>query len=305
MNTPTHSPIVRTELSRRTFLAGAGGLTFSIALGAGLMQPASLARAADPSVKMGAWVTIGTDGIITVMAPTAEMGQGTLTALPLILAEELDADWSKVRAEFAPPNPKVFGNPHPLLNGGQASLASIAVPGYFMPLRLAGAQVRRVLLDAAAAKWNVPVNELTTEASQVFHAKSNQRISYGEIARFATVPAEMPKISESDLKKPAQFRLIGRSDIGRTDVASKVNGSAQYGIDVQVPDMVYATVLESPMEGAKAQNINTDEVMKVPGVTKVLAVPFGVAVIGTSVEATRMGRAQGDMGHQGCRGCNL
>ena len=276
-------------MKRRTFLASASGLTFSLALG-GTGLIGTDAQAADNAVKVNAWVTIGTDSTITVMVPTGEMGQGTLTALPLILAEELDADWSKVKAEFAPPNPKVYGNPHPLLNGGQASLASVAIPGYFKPLRLLGAQARLVLVNAVADKWQVPAAELTTDTGFVIHAKTNQRISYGDVAKFATIPAELPKVNESDLKKPAQFKLIGRSDIGRTDVTSKTNGTAQYGIDVSVPDMVYATVLESPMEGAKAENVNSDEALAIPGVTKVIPLPFGVAVIGTSVQATRLAR---------------
>ncbi len=276
-------------MKRRTFLASASGLTFSLTLGgAGLMG--KNAQAADNAMKVNAWITIGTDSSVTVMVPTGEMGQGTLTALPLILAEELDADWSKVKTEFAPPNPKVYGNPHPLLNGGQASLASVAIPGYFKPLRVLGAQARLVLVNAVAEKWQVPSTELTTDTGFVIHAKTNQRISYGDVAKFATIPAELPKISDSDLKKPAQFKLIGRTDIGRTDVKSKTNGSAQFGIDVSVPDMVYATVLEAPMEGAKAENINTDEALAIPGVTRVIPLPFGVAVIGNSVHATRLAR---------------
>jgi len=276
-------------MKRRTFLASASGLTFAMAVG-GVGIISTDAQAADPALKLNAWVTIGTDGSITVMVPTGEMGQGTMTALPLILAEELDADWSKVKAEFAPPNPKVYGNPHPLLNGGQASLASVAVPGYFKPMRVLGAQARLVLVNAVADKWQVPATELTTDTGFVIHAKSNQRISYGEVAKFAVVPAELPKINDSDLKKPSQFKLIGRTDIGRTDVKSKTNGSAQYGIDVSVPDMVYATVLEAPMEGAKAENINSDEALAIPGVTRVIPLPFGVAVIGNSVHATRLAR---------------
>jgi isoquinoline 1-oxidoreductase beta subunit len=276
-------------MKRRTFLASASGLTFSLALGgAGLMG--KQAQAADNAMKVNAWITIGTDNTLTVMVPTGEMGQGTLTSLPLILAEELDADWSKVKTELAPPNPKVYGNPHPLLNGGQASLASVAIAGYFKPLRVLGAQARLVLVNAVADKWQVPSTELTTDTGFVIHAKTNQRISYGDVAKFATVPAELPKINDSDLKKPAQFKLIGREDIGRSDVKSKTNGSAQFGIDVSVPDMVYATVLEAPMEGAKAENINSDEALAIPGVTKVIPLPFGVAVIGTSVHATRMAR---------------
>jgi isoquinoline 1-oxidoreductase beta subunit len=276
-------------MQRRTFLASASGLTFSLALGgAGVIGKDALAS--ETAIKVNAWVTIGTDNSVTVMVPTAEMGQGTLTALPLILAEELDADWSKVKTEFAPPNPKVYGNPHPLLNGGQASLASVAIPGYFKPLRVLGAQARLVLVNAVADKWQVPATELTTDTGVVIHAKSNQRISYGDVAKFATIPAELPKVNDSDLKKPAQFKLIGRSDIGRTDVKSKTNGTAQFGIDVSVPDMVYATVLEAPMEGAKAENVNSDEAMAIPGVTRIIPLPFGVAVIGTSVHATRLAR---------------
>ena len=278
-----------THINRRTFLASSTGLTFSLAVGGSMLMSQS-AQAADPAIKLNAWITIGTDNTVTMMVPTAEMGQGTTTALPMILAEELDADWSKVKAEFAPPNPKVYGNPHYLLNGGQATLASVAVAGYFTPLRVLGAQARQVLVDAVAAKWNVPASELTTDKSQVIHAKSNQRISYGEIAKFATVPAELPKISANDLKKPDQFKLIGRADLGRTDVKSKTNGTAQFGIDVTVPDMVYATILEAPMEGAKAENINTEEAMAIPGVTRVIPLPFGVAVIGNSVQATRLAR---------------
>jgi isoquinoline 1-oxidoreductase beta subunit len=278
-----------TDMKRRTFLATTSGLTFSLALGgAGMLGTA--AQANDSAFKVNAWITIGTDDSITLMVPTAEMGQGTLTALPLILAEELDADWAKVKAEFAPPNPKVYGNPHPLLNGGQASLASVAVAGYFKPLRILGAQARLVLVQAVATKWNVPTTELTTDQGYVIHAKSNQRISYGEVAKFATVPAELPKISDGDLKKPEQFKLIGRTDIGRTDVKSKTNGTAQFGIDVNVPDMVYATILEAPMEGAKAENINTDEAMAIPGISRIIPLPFGVAVIGDSVHATRLAR---------------
>lgn len=123
------------------------------------------------------------------------------------------------------------------------------------------------------------------------HDRAGLRIAYGEIAKFAAAPAEPPKITEAELKQPSQFRLIGRKNIGRVDVPSKVNGTARYGIDVQVPDMVYASVLESPMDGAKPENVNSADAMKVPGVTRVLPMPFGVAVIGKTVEATRAGRA--------------
>jgi len=278
------------DLSRRGFVKSAAGLTFSFALSGALLGRASEAFAAVADAKLNAWVTIGADNTITILCPTSEMGQGVLTALPLILAEELDADWSKVRCEFAPGNPKIYGGVHKMFPGAQVTIASVSVPAYYMPLRMAGAQARKVLLDNVAAEWKVPVAELTTDRSTITHRKSKRRISYGDVVKFAKVPAEPPKIAEADLKKPSQFKLIGRKDIKRVDVPSKVNGTAKYGIDVQVPGMVYATILQSPMDGAKAESVNTDEVMKVKGVTRVIPLPFGVAVVGDTVEATRLGR---------------
>jgi isoquinoline 1-oxidoreductase beta subunit len=277
------------DISRRSFVAGAAGLTFSFTLSASLTGRLSEALAAE-GAKLNAWVTIGTDNIVTILCPSAEMGQGVLTSLPLILAEELDADWSKVKAEFAPANPKLYGNPHELFKGAQITAGSVSVPGYFMPLRMAGAQARRVLIDNVATQWKVPAGELSTDRGFVIHKKTGRRMSYGDVAKFATIPAEAPKITEADLKKPSQFRLIGRKDIGRVDVPSKANGTAKFGIDIHVPDMIYASVLEAPLEGSKAEVLNMDEVTKIKGVTKVLALPFGVAVLGDTVEATRAGR---------------
>src|SRR4051812_16223906 len=277
------------DLSRRSFMQGAGGLTFAFALSGALLGRASDAYAAE-GAKLNAWVTIGTDDTITILCPSSEMGQGVLTALPMILAEELDADWPKVKQEFAPGNPKLYGGAHKMFPGAQVTLASVSVPAYLMPLRMAGAQARRVLIDNVAEKWGVPAAELTTEKSKVVHKKSKRSISYGEVAKFAKVPAELPKIAEGDIKKRKDFKLIGRKDIGRVDVPSKVNGTAKYGIDVQVPGMVYASLLHAPMDGAKAESVNTDEVMKIKGVTRVIPLPFGVAVIGDTVEATRLGR---------------
>ena len=208
-----------TDISRRGFVAGAAGMTFAFTLG-GLGHGGEALGATQPT-KFNAWVSIAPDNTISIVCPAAEMGQGVYTSLPLILAEELDADWSKVKTEFAPANPKVYGNPHELFHGAQITAASVSVPGYFMPLRMAGAQARKVLLDAVAEKWRVPVAELTTDKSTITHKKSGRKITYGEVVAFATVPAEPPKISEADLKKPAQFKLIGRKDIGRSDVPPK------------------------------------------------------------------------------------
>src|SRR3954462_8597960 len=167
------------DLSRRSFMQGAGGLTFAFALSGALLGRASDAFAAE-GAKLNAWVTIGTDDTVTILCPSSEMGQGVLTALPMILAEELDADWPKVKQEFAPGNPKLYGGVHKMFPGAQVTLASVSVPSYFMPLRLAGAQARRVLLDNVAASWKVPVEELSTEPSAVVHKKSKRRISYGD-----------------------------------------------------------------------------------------------------------------------------
>src|SRR6202007_3063904 len=123
---------------------------------------------------LNAWVTIGVDGTITILCPTSEMGQGVLTSLPLSLAEDPGADWSKVKCEFAPGNPKIYGGEHKMFPGAQVTLASVSVPAYYMPLRLAGAQARKVLIDNVAEQWKVPASELTTDRSTVIHAKSKR-----------------------------------------------------------------------------------------------------------------------------------
>ena len=282
--------LLETKISRRGFLKGTGALTFSFTF-AGLTggRPGE-ALAQEGAATFNAWVSIAANGTVTVMMPTSEMGQGVLTSMPLILAEELDADWSKVTTQYAPPIPKIYGNYHPLFNGAMLTAASISTPGYWGSLRMAGAQARRVLIDNVAREWKVPAAELSTDTGFVVHAASGRRVSYGDVVRFANVPAEPPKIADSELKKPSQFKLIGRQDLQRVDVPSKTNGSARYGIDVRLPGMVYASVLESPMEGAKPASTNADVVMKVPGVTRVLPLPFGVAVVGETVQATRLGR---------------
>src|SRR5262249_26458163 len=134
-----------TTLTRRSFVGGAAGLTFAFTLGAVGRVPHALAAA--QAAKINAWVTIGTDGTLTILCPAAELGRGVMASCPLLRAEKLAADWSKVKAEFAPGNPKTSANPHELFKGSQITAASVSVPGYFTPLRIAGAQARRVLID--------------------------------------------------------------------------------------------------------------------------------------------------------------
>src|SRR5690242_1771080 len=256
------------DVSRRTFMTGAAGFTFALASGL-------RADAARSEVTLSPWVTISTDNTVAIMSPAAEMGQGSLTSLPLILAEELDADWSKVRVVVAPPNDELYKNPG---FGYMYTAGSNAVTSYFKPLRLFGAQVRKVLLANAATHWNVPVAELTTGPNVVIHEKSGRRLTYGEIAAFAEIPAKAPEVAESELKPPKSFRLIGH-DVMRTELPSKVNGTAQYAIDVQVPGMVYGAILRSPVEGAGPDKIDDAKTKAIAGVLEIVPLPYGVGVI--------------------------
>jgi len=275
---------MNSPLSRRDFLGTtAAGLTFALTLAADPLELVADAAAAPLSPNL--WVTIGTDDTITIVSPAAELGQGSFTSLPVILAEELDADWSKVKLVQPPVwDPKQYGNPE--YNGVLSTTSSFAVRGYFKPMRVAGAQARRVLIDAAAAKWGVPADELTTEPGAVVHKASGRRLRYGEIAAFAKVPAELPKIEDKDLKPKASFRLIGK-DIPRVELRGKVMGTAPYAMDVQVPGMVYAAVLQSPYQGGAPVAVDDTRARQVSGITDVVKLPGGVGVIGTSVEATQ------------------
>jgi isoquinoline 1-oxidoreductase beta subunit len=277
--------IMNHGVSRRAFLKeSAAGLTLALTIA---VDPRALIgeAAADASYAPSVWLNIATDGTISIVSPAAEIGQGTSTTIPLIIADELDADWAKVKPILPPAwDEKKYGNPE--YNMTFQTSASSSVRGYFKPVRIAGAQARRVLLDAVAAKWNVPVGELSTEPSVVVHKASGRRISYGEIAAFAQAPAEMPKIDEKDLKNPKDFRYIGK-DIPRYELPLKVRGAAIYGMDVQVPGMVYAALLQSPYPGGAPQTVDDSAARKVPGITDVIRLPDGVGVIGDTVEGTQ------------------
>jgi len=273
---------VQADSSRREFLTGVAGFTLLLTV-----APETFVgeASADAPLSLNIWLTIATDGTITIVSPAAEMGQGTFTTLPAVLAEELDADWSKVKAVFPPEwNEKKFGNPQ--WNGLFNTTASLATRGYFKPMRIAGAQARRVLLDAVSEKWSVPLSELSTEPSVVVHRATSHRIGYGEIAGFAKAPSELPKIEENDLKKTPEFRYIGK-DLPRLELPTKVTGAAIYGIDVQVPGMVYAAVLQSPYEGGTPAMIDDSTARAVPDITHVIRLPAGVGIVGNSVEATQ------------------
>jgi isoquinoline 1-oxidoreductase subunit beta len=259
-------------LSRRSFLVVTGAFGVTVAFGS-----SPDAAPAATSFAPNAWVTIGDDNIVTIIPPAVEMGQGVRTSLPLILAEDLDADWNRVRVAETPDNDTIYGNP--IFNHQLTTVGSFAVTGYYDVLRLAGAQARKVLIANAAEAWKVPADELTTEPGMVVHAKSGRKISYGDLAKNATVPNPLPEVTKADLKPNSQFRLIGK-DTGRIDVPSKVNGTAQYGIDTELPDMLYASVLFPPVQYEGPGEIDDAAAKAVKGVVKIVPLQPGPGVIG-------------------------
>ncbi len=272
------------NIERRRFMVGAAGLTFGIALGIPevlrLATGDALAATAK-NVAINPWVTLSTDGTVSIMSPAAEMGQGSLTSLPRIVADEMDADWSRVRILPAPPSGKLYGNP--AFGGEQYTAGSATVRGYFNNLRQFGAQVRHVLLENAAGHWGVPFEELTTIPSVVVHEKSGRRLTYGEIAAFAKVPDKAPEVEVAPVDK-AQFRLIGK-DVPRIDVPGKANGTAQYSIDVQVPGMIYGAILRQPVEGAAPEQIDDAAARAIEGVIKIVPLKYGVGVLAETLWA--------------------
>src|SRR5437868_14432072 len=185
-----HNDCLQTVVSRRQVMIGAAGLSFAVALG----NHAEAAAIADDKIghALSPWVSIAPDGTITIMSAATEMGQGSMTSLPLIIAEELDADWSRVRVVPAPPLDAIYGNPG--FGGMMYTAGSNAVTSYFKNLRVFGAQVRRVLIANAARRLGVPAEELATEPSIVVHARSGRRLSYADIAGFAEVPDKAAEI---------------------------------------------------------------------------------------------------------------
>src|SRR2546430_1608653 len=249
--------IIESNISRRSVLAGLSGMTFRMGGGndgVRLMAQAQANALANASVTP--WVRIAPDGRITILSAGAEMGQGSMTSLPLIVAEEMDADWSKVAIEWTPADAKVYGYKDPF---GTEQLmwivGSRAVQLYFTQLRMAGAQVRKVLIANAAQKWGVDAATLKTEPSVVINPANGTRLGYGEIAAFGTIPATLPAVYPNELKARKDFRLIGKT-VPRRDTPFKGNGIAQYAIDGKLPGMVYATTLPLPVHsGQRGQDL--------------------------------------------------
>ncbi len=272
---------------RRQFMVGAAGFTFGVAAGVPAMFTGEVrAQAGSNSARLNNWVTIFTDGTVAIKSPAAEMGQGSLTSLPRIVADEMDADWSKVKIDAAAVGDKVFGNPGRGYH--QYTAGSATVTGYFNNLRQFGAQVRHVLMDNAAQRWGVPLTELTTQPGVVLHQKSGRKLTYGEIAAFAKIPAEAPQVEVEPVSK-AQFRLIGQ-DIPRADIPGKQDGSTKYSIDVQVPGMIYGAILREPVEGAGVASVDDKAARAIDGVINVVTLKNGVGVLAENPWAAFQGR---------------
>src|SRR5215831_17412645 len=270
------------SLTRRTFLqlsATAG----AFALGAyvpGLREESAVEAAGtfEPNV----WVKIGSDDSVTIMLSMLEMGQGVMTSMPMLVAEELDLDWSKVQTVWAPADPR-YGNPN--FGGAQLTAGSNSVRGMWKLLREAGATGRAMLITAASQTWSVPENTCSTEKGEVVHKASGRRLRYGALVdKAATLP--VPKTVS--LKSPKEFRLAGQS-LPRLDIPEKVNGKAGFGIDVQRPGMLVARVVKCPVFGGKVESFNADKAKTVPGVRNVVKIASGVAVVADNYWAASKG----------------
>ena len=276
------------EIDRRSFLKAtivAGG---SLVIGASLPFRSRAEERfnlpADPATdfKPNAFIKIAPDGKITVIVGQAEMGQGVLTSLPMIVADELEVDWKDVAYEHGPPG-KEYINP---ALGGQITGGSASVKGFFLPLRNAAASVREMLIGAAAAKWGVAAETLHARNGEVFDPASKRSAKYGTLLEEAAkiTPPASPK-----LKDPKDFRYIGKS-VKRLDSPQKVNGTGVFGIDVKVPGMLTASILRSPVIGGKVANIDDGAAKAIRGVRNVVRLDSGVAVVADNYWAAKKGR---------------
>ena len=248
-------------------------------------SPADL-MSAGSNVEVGAFgpfVKIAPDGAVTVVSKHIEFGQGNHAGLAAIVAEELDADWSRVRVEQAPANAKLYANG---ALGAQLTGGSSAISNSWEQLRKAGATARAMFVQAAANRWNVPVGEITVKDSVLTHV-SGKSATFGELVADA---AKVPPPADVKLKDPKAFTLIGTDRVRRKDAQAKSDGTARYTQDVRLPDMLTAVVAHPPLFGAKMKSFDATEARKVPGVVDVFAIPTGVAVVAQNTYAARMGR---------------
>ncbi len=269
--------------SRRRFLQGVAGLTLAIYLPGGA-RAATPASSTGPLFEPNAFLRIGVDNSVTVIAKHLEMGQGTHTGLATVLAEELDAAWEQVKVEGAPADARRYNN---LLWGSvQGTGGSTAMANSWEQMRRAGAMGRAMLVGAAAQKWRVPAAGITVADGVVSHPASGRRATFGELAQAA---AEQPLPAEVRLKSPQEFKLIGRH-VPRKDSAEKVKGTAIFTQDVHLPGMLTAVVAHPPRFGARLKRFDAAKTKAVKGVVDVVAVPSGVAVLAKDTWSARKGR---------------
>jgi isoquinoline 1-oxidoreductase subunit beta len=276
-----------TSISRRTFLKGslgATGLTIAISMtpfGSRLLN-ASGKEEALSGFKPNVWFEITPDNRVTITVGASEMGQGTHTALAMIIADELEADWKQIKVGHGPAA-KEFKNP---ILDDQLTVASASVRAFYEPLRKVGAAGRAMLIKAAASTWNVPESECNAEKGTVQHKKSGRSLSYGKLCQKAA-KLEIPK--DPPLKKESEFRYIGKP-MPRLDIPEKVAGAAKFGLDVAIPDMEIAVFSRSPAYGAKPISFDQKAAEGVKGVRKVVPGPQGIAVCAESLQAALKGR---------------
>jgi isoquinoline 1-oxidoreductase subunit beta len=271
------------DLSRRGFLqagaAAGGGLMLSLSLPFGNRE----SKAADAFIP-NAFIRIGSDGQIVLIMPYVEMGQGTYTSIPMLIAEELEVDLKQVRLEHAPPNEKLYANP---LLGVQATGNSNAIRGAWQPLRQAGAAARIMLVAAAAKKWNVDPASCRAQSGEVLHPPTGRSIKYGALASDA---AAMPVPEKIALKRPQDFKLIG-TPVKRLDTPAKVNGTAVYGIDVRPQGVKIATLAQSPVFGGRVKSVDDAAAKAVKGVRQIVRLDDAVAVVADHMGAAKKGLA--------------
>ncbi len=270
-------------LTRRTFLKTASAAGGGLVLGAYLplddtIDVDAAAGAFDPNV----WIRIGADDKVRIMLSMLEMGQGVMTAMPMLVAEELDIDWNNVTTEWAPADRR-YGNPN--FGGAQTTAGSNSTRGMWKLLREAGATGRAMLITAAAQTWSVAENTLTTDKGVVIHQASGRRLRYGQLVDKASAVAVPATVT---LKDPKSFKLLGQP-LARLDVAEKVNGQAIFGIDVKRPNMLVARVVRCPVFGGKVASFNADKAKAVPGVRQVVQISTGIAVVADGYWAASKG----------------
>ncbi|ERF85174.1 xanthine dehydrogenase family protein molybdopterin-binding subunit [Bradyrhizobium viridifuturi] len=274
------------DLSRRNFLRASaiagGGLLLSVNLPFAGRESEAAAAAGD--FAPNAFVRIGGDGKVVLTMPYVEMGQGTYTSIPMLIAEELEIGLNQVQLEHAPPSDKLYANP---LLGVQATGNSNAMRGAWQPMRKAGATAKAMLVAAAAKRWNVEPATCRAENGEVHHAASGRKLGYGELAADA---AQMPVPENVTLKSPAEFKLIGTA-AKRLDTPSKVNGTAVYGIDARPPGVKVATLAQSPVFGGRVKRVDDAAAKAVNGVRQIVTLDDAVAVVADHMGAAKKGLA--------------